>query len=104
MNKFLLSIFIAFSLIVKIQSQSYKKVIYEDSTIYYLAHSQLAGIHIDTISVGVESNLGLELWYRGVYYTGEKKFAGSIRSNGDNSKLWYNNSGNETLIYDISLV
>lgn len=85
--------------------QPYKRVIYENSSVWYLAHAQLSGRYIDTIFAGNFEHPFTDLYYRGEFYNGEMKYAGKVRSSEDYGQLWYTDPENEEeiLIYDLSL-
>lgn len=86
-------------------SQAYKTVILPDTSLWYFAHSQMAGKFIDTIFAGKKNDSLIEIWYKGEFYNWEKTLAGTIRSSNNADKLWFTASdeANEHLIYDISL-
>ena len=106
MKKFLIIVLVVIITMPYISySQPYKAVIVPDVSLWYFAHSQMAGSFIDTIFAGQKNDSLIEIWYKGEFYNWEKTLAGTIRSSDNADKLWFTASDETTehLIYDISL-
>ncbi|MBI4646923.1 MAG: T9SS type A sorting domain-containing protein [Bacteroidia bacterium] len=110
-TKFLIFIFFILLFFVQtVRGQVYLPVVKPDTSIWYLAHKQLAGNIMDTLFAKNKIGEYIEIWVRQQYGEGEDIYWGKIKSNPDNSKLWFVVSPDwfpydttEKLIYDISL-
>jgi hypothetical protein len=103
MKKYFSIVILIVSSVAFTNAQPYEQVIKEDSTVFYFVQSQLAGSFVDTIRAGEKVGDAIGIWYTGEFVNRERTYAGSIRTNDDNSKLWYVNDETETLIFDLTL-
>ena len=86
--------------------QTYQKVAIPDTTTWLVAQEQFSGRFIDTLYAKNQSDDKIEIWF-GSQYGVEQLFLGLLRSNEDNSRLWFTpyGTGNneEMLIFDLTL-
>ncbi len=97
--QFLIPGFIAYT-------QEYDAVIKTNTSRWLFAHKQLAGSFIDTLFAGSDTDRGIEVWYRGIYYNGDRVKVGVFRVSENQEQIWYSPSDDTTkeyLVYDISL-
>ncbi|MFV0591956.1 MAG: T9SS type A sorting domain-containing protein [Draconibacterium sp.] len=69
--------------------QNFKPVIKPDTTIWYIAHQQLAGNFIDTLFAGEKIDGWTELWWKGTYGYNQKINYGKIKTSVNNDSIWY---------------
>ena len=86
--------------------QTYQKVAIPDTTTWLVSQEQLFGRFIDTLYAKNQSDDMIEIWF-GSKYGDEQLFLGLLRSNEDNTRLWFTpyGTGNneEMLIFDLTL-
>ncbi len=101
----LLLYIIFFSFVVNSLAQPYKEIIKEDTSIWYFAHRQLAGWFVDTIFAKEKNNNWIEINYKGELYSNKLTYAGSIKTDSENIKLWYKSPSRQDsiLIYNLAI-
>lgn len=103
--KVFFSILILIVFVKLTKGQEYVQLIKPDTSIWLIAHAQMAGKYIDTVFAKSKVNAYTEIWYKGIFYNNKLTYCGKIRSNTDHSKLWYilPDDTTETLIFDMNL-
>ena len=90
MKKLRLIFILFFTILVSsLIAQNYEEVVRPDTSIWYFAHKQLAGWFIDTLFAGEQNEEWINLYYRGEFYNRELTFAGKVKTNESNDKIWY---------------
>lgn len=86
-------------------AQDYENIIKEDTSIWYVAHKQLAGFLMDTIFAKDYTNGWTNIYGQGAYFSNEPTFTGKVHTSPDNDKIWYipPNETDSILIFDLSL-
>lgn len=86
-------------------SQSYETIIKPDTSIWYFGNKQMPGTYIDTIFAGRKVGDWTNIYYKGVFYNDELTYAGKVKSNNENSKIWYISpeSIDTLLVFDLDL-
>ena len=90
-----------------VKGQQYQQVVYPNSSVWLIAHSQLAGRFVDTLFAKDVSNNETELWYK--FSDSQLIFIGNTISDTSNSKLYFKPSqiiSQDTtfkLIFDLNL-
>lgn len=93
-----------------VKGQGYEDILIPNSSTWQIAHKQLAGKFIDTIYLKDIINGYKEVWYKGNYFYFEEVNIGKVRSNNDNSRLYFKTSPyinthdtTEKLIFNLNL-
>ncbi|MFV0267706.1 MAG: T9SS type A sorting domain-containing protein [Draconibacterium sp.] len=85
--------------------QEFQPIIKADTTIWYVAHQQLAGNFIDTLFAKEEVDGWTELWWRGAYGYNQLTSCGKAKASLNNDSLWYipQNDTIPKLVFNLNL-
>lgn len=85
--------------------QEFQPIVKPDTTIWYIAHQQLAGQFLDTLFAKNEVDGWTELWFQGAYYYGEMQYVGKTKTSVNNDSVWFIAAEDsiEMLLFDLNL-
>lgn len=107
MKYFKFIIFINIILISSTQlfAEEYKPVVKEDTSIWHVAHQQLAGNLMDTLFAMEKEGNWINIYAHGQYYFEDSTYSGKVQESSLHDKIWYvpPEETDSILVYDITL-
>jgi len=86
-------------------AEEYKSVVKEDTSIWYVAHQQLAGNLMDTLIAMEKEGNWINIYAHGQYYFEDSTYLGKVQESSLHDKIWYipPEETDSILVYDMTL-